>query len=152
MRRSRSIDPAVLALLLTLAACAPESRPETLADLGGYDGRISIRISYGEQRRILRGALAFDRTAGRLRFAGTVDGRALSLVREGDGAPSLVGPSGSRGPLGPEDEGVFALLLSMIQASPGPDALVEATAGGYRVTAGGQVIEVDWLQPSVEGR
>lgn len=146
MRRTRSIAPVHLALLLPLTACAPEPRPETLADLGGYDGDVVIRIAYGEQQRIFEGRLAFDRAAGRLSFVGKVDGRAIAIFREGDEAPTAEGPTGSRVPLGPEDEGAFALLIALIQAAPDRDATVEPANGGYRVTSGGQVIEVDWSQ------
>jgi hypothetical protein len=133
-------------LCVWATACASEDRPETLADLGGYDGGIEIRMRVGEQERILSGSLTFDRSAGRLRFEGTADGRALVLVRSEGGVPEQELADGERVPMAPSEEGTLAVLLSLIHAEPDRDAVVERLDNGYRVRAGGQVLEVRWAK------
>ncbi|MEY2982911.1 MAG: hypothetical protein RL562_3138 [Planctomycetota bacterium] len=131
-----------LLLGLLPAACSRGERPETLADLGGYDGGIEIRMRMGEVSRTLEGSLTFDRAAGRLRFDGTVDGRALVLVRQDGKPPEREDAPGQRNALGPEDEGVLAWLLALVHAAPDADAVLVSIEDGYRVTAGEQVLEV----------
>lgn len=48
--------------------------------------------------------------------------------------------------MAPSEEGTLAVLLSLIHAEPGRDAVVEPLDNGYRVRAGGQVLEVRWAK------
>lgn len=137
---------------MTLCSCGDSRRTETLADLGGYDGDIEVVIRIGEQERKLAGSLVFDRAAGRLRFEGTVDGRPLTLVREGERPPMSVDASGAEVPLGLQEEGAAALLLALMHAEPDRDAIVESRGDGYRVTSGSQVIDVTWRARHAEDR